>query len=53
MTGAVLPALREQPDLAPVWEPRIRTRSYDQRLIEPSLKTGNLSAWPHRKARRK
>jgi putative acyl-CoA dehydrogenase len=42
MTGAVLPALREQPDLAAVWEPRIRTRSYDQRLIEPSLKTGNL-----------
>ena len=42
MTGAVLPALREQSDLASVWEPRIRTRSYDQRLIEPSLKTGNL-----------
>ena len=42
MTGAVLPALREQPDLAAVWEPRVRTRSYDQRLIEPSLKSGNL-----------
>lgn len=42
MTGAVLPALREQPDLAAVWEPRICTRSYDQRLIDPAAKTGNL-----------
>ena len=42
MTGAVLPALREQPDLAAVWEPRIKTRSYDQRLIVPAAKTGNL-----------
>ena len=42
MTGAVLPALREQPDLAAVWEPRVRTRCYDPRLIEPSLKSGNL-----------
>ena len=42
MTGAVLPALREQPDLAAVWEPRIRTRSYDPRLIAPAAKTGNL-----------
>jgi len=42
MTGAVLPALREQSDLAAVWEPRIRTRSYDQRLIEPAAKSGNL-----------
>jgi putative acyl-CoA dehydrogenase len=42
MTGAVLPALREQADLAAVWEPRVRTRSYDPRLIEPTLKSGNL-----------
>ncbi len=42
MTGAVLPALRQQPDLAAVWEPRIRTRSYDPRLIDPAAKTGNL-----------
>jgi len=42
MTGAVLPALREQADLATVWEPRVRTRSYDPRLIEPTLKSGNL-----------
>jgi putative acyl-CoA dehydrogenase len=42
MTGAVLPALRQQPELAAAWEPRIRTRSYDQRLIDPAQKTGNL-----------
>ena len=42
MTGAVLPALREEPDLAAVWEPRIRTRSYDPRLIDPAAKAGNL-----------
>ncbi|MEK9592186.1 MAG: acyl-CoA dehydrogenase family protein [Gammaproteobacteria bacterium] len=42
MTGAVLPALREQPELAAIWEPRIRTRSYDSRLINPAAKTGNL-----------
>ena len=42
MTGAVLPALREQADLAAVWEPRILTRSYDPRLIDPAAKTGNL-----------
>lgn len=42
MTGAALPALREQPDLAAVWEPRIRTRSYDSRLIDPAAKAGNL-----------
>lgn len=42
MTGAVLPALRHQPDLAAEWEPRIRTRTYDPRLVEPSAKAGNL-----------
>jgi len=42
MTGAVLPALREQPELAAEWEPRIRTRSYDPRLVDPSTKSGNL-----------
>ena len=42
MTGAVLPALREQPDLAAVWEPRVRTRSYDPRLVDPAAKSGNL-----------
>ena len=42
MTGAVLPALREQADLAQVWEPRVRTRSYDPRLVEPASKSGVL-----------
>ena len=42
MTGAVLPALREQPELADAWEPRIRTRSYDPRPVDPATKTGNL-----------
>ncbi|MDB3993035.1 acyl-CoA dehydrogenase family protein [Gammaproteobacteria bacterium] len=42
MTGAVLPALREQPELARIWEPRIRTKSYDYRAINPAEKTGCL-----------
>jgi putative acyl-CoA dehydrogenase len=42
MTGAVLPALRTQPDIAAEWEPRIRTRSYDGRLVAPHTKPGNL-----------
>ena len=42
MTGAVLPALREQPELAAVWEPRIRTNSYDYRSINPAKKSGCL-----------
>ena len=42
MTGAVLPALREQPDLAAQWEPLIRTTSYDHRLIAATKKTGCL-----------
>ena len=42
MTGAVLPALDAQPDLAEVWGPRIRTRSYDPRLVDPATKSGVL-----------
>lgn len=42
MTGAVLHALRHQPDIAEVWEPRIRTRSYDPRPIDPANKAGCL-----------
>jgi len=42
MTGAVLFALRLQPELSAVWEPRICTRSYDPRLIAPDQKTGAL-----------
>ena len=42
MTGAVLPALREEPSLSEIWEPRIRTNSYDYRMINPSEKSGCL-----------
>ncbi|MGH1488644.1 MAG: acyl-CoA dehydrogenase family protein [Acidimicrobiales bacterium] len=42
MTGAVLHALRHQPDIAEIWEPRIRTRSYDRRLVDPANKSGCL-----------
>jgi len=42
MTGAVLPALREQPEIAKVWEPRIRTKCYDYRAINPAEKAGCL-----------
>lgn len=42
MTGAVLPALRQQPELAAAWEPLIRTRSYDQGLVDPATKSGVL-----------
>ncbi|MCP3910860.1 MAG: DNA alkylation response protein [Actinomycetia bacterium] len=42
MTGAVMPALRHQPDLAEVWGPRLVSRSYDPRLIVPDQKTGSL-----------
>ena len=42
MTGAVLPALRDQPSLAAIWEPRIRTNSYDYRMINPAEKSGCL-----------
>ncbi|MCP5029494.1 MAG: DNA alkylation response protein [Actinomycetia bacterium] len=42
MTGAVLPALRHQPELAEIWEPRLISRSYDPRLIDPAEKTGCL-----------
>jgi putative acyl-CoA dehydrogenase len=42
MTGAVLPALRNQPDLAGEWEPRILSREYDPRLIPPAEKSGCL-----------
>lgn len=42
MTGAVLSALREQPDLAAQWEPLIRTTKYDPRLIGARHKMGCL-----------
>ncbi len=42
MTYAVLPALRQQPDLAAIWEPKVVSRSYDPRFLPPSEKTGLL-----------
>jgi len=42
MTGAVLPALRHQPELAQIWEPLVRTRTYDPRMIQASEKSGVL-----------
>ena len=42
MTTSVLPALRERPDLAAVWEPHILTRNYDCRLVPIGGKSGAL-----------
>lgn len=40
MTHAVIPALRQQPDVAEEWEPRILAHSYDPRCVPPTEKTG-------------
>jgi putative acyl-CoA dehydrogenase len=42
MTSSVLPALRHQPELAGVWEPKIVSRTYDPRLISAEDKPGCL-----------
>lgn len=42
MTGAVLPALRHQPELAAVWEPAITSRIYDPVLAPITQKQGAL-----------
>ena len=42
MTSSALLALRHQPDLAAVWEPRVVTRTYDPRLTDPAAKGGAL-----------
>jgi putative acyl-CoA dehydrogenase len=42
MTYAVLPALRQQPDLAARWEPRVVSRAYDPSFRPASEKTGLL-----------
>jgi putative acyl-CoA dehydrogenase len=42
MTYASLPALRQQPDVAKVWEPRIASTSYDRRLLPAEEKSGVL-----------
>lgn len=40
MTYAAIPALRHQPDVAAVWEPRITSTEYDPRCIPAEQKTG-------------
>ena len=42
MTTSVIPALRVEPSLAAVWEPRILTRTYDPRLVPVAEKQGAL-----------
>jgi putative acyl-CoA dehydrogenase len=42
MTYSVIPALRKQPELAEVWEPRFTSLEYDQRFIPASGKAGAL-----------
>jgi putative acyl-CoA dehydrogenase len=42
MTYSAVPALRLQPELAAVWEPRITSLSYDSRLVPAGEKTGAL-----------
>ncbi|HSS76175.1 MAG TPA: acyl-CoA dehydrogenase family protein [Thermoanaerobaculia bacterium] len=42
MTYSALPALRHQPELAAVWEPRITSMIYDPRLIPAGEKFGAL-----------
>jgi putative acyl-CoA dehydrogenase len=43
MTYAAVPALRVDPALAEVWEPRLRSRHYDGVLGPPAAKTGALA----------
>jgi putative acyl-CoA dehydrogenase len=40
MTFAVVPALRAQPELAELWEPRIVARAYDPHLVPVEQKQG-------------
>lgn len=42
MTYAVLPALRHEPELAAIWEPKVVSRSYDPSFRPESQKTGLL-----------
>jgi len=42
MTYAVLPALRHQPEVAAVWEPRVMARSYDPTFRPADQKSGVL-----------
>ena len=42
MTYSVIPALRKQPELAAVWEPRFTSLDYDPRMVPAEEKTGAL-----------
>ena len=42
MTSSVLPALRNQPEMSAVWDPRVITRHYDPDLADPDTKAGCL-----------
>jgi putative acyl-CoA dehydrogenase len=42
MTYSVIPALRKQPELAEIWEPRFTSLSYDPRMIPAEEKSGAL-----------
>jgi putative acyl-CoA dehydrogenase len=42
MTYSAVPALRLQPELAAVWEPRLTSFSYDARMVPAEGKTGAL-----------
>lgn len=42
MTYAVIPALRHQPDVASVWEPRFTSPHYDPRQIPAAQKSGAI-----------
>ena len=42
MTYSAVPALRLQPELAAVWEPRITSLSYDPRMVPAEEKAGAL-----------
>jgi putative acyl-CoA dehydrogenase len=42
MTFSAIPALRQQPEIAAEWEPRLTSTEYDPRMIPPAQKTGAL-----------
>ncbi len=42
MTYSVVPALRRQPDVAEVWEPRVLSLNYDRRFVPAADKAGAL-----------
>ena len=42
MTYSVVPALRRQPDVAEVWEPRVLSLNYDRRFAPAADKAGAL-----------